>query len=282
MGHKSNANRILVVCAVLFIIHVSYQLVTTVERVSSSTATVVDGKGNHVPVATLAKAHGAQHAAPRKEQPKLRSDAAVNTDAKQVAPAVRVAPAAADPVFQGVLGPAIEDGPVVATTGPMKGQMCIDCIFIAVTACCDSWHLTGTLLEQLLASDDNLHVVVFDDMSFDGGDKKAAELGITVVQPANGKSGGLTNLMNMAWRYFYARPELKSLWLLNNDVQVSPYGTFSKLDRCLSNAVVSARSKLAWFSCCSQEACFACPLRHSQTSCVMLCRSRAVAPWWDQ
>ncbi len=34
-------------------------------------------------------------------------------------------------------------------------------------------------------------------------------------------------------RYFYARPELVSMFVVNNDLEISPYRTFEKLNKCL-------------------------------------------------
>jgi hypothetical protein len=133
-------------------------------------------------------------------------------------------------VFMGPVGP---KGPVIASAGPNTGKVCSKCIFVAVTTCCKTWNTTRVLLSQLLASDDNIHVAVFDDISTDEGVERVRELGITVVQPESGKGVGLTELMNLAWRYYYARPELDTMMLMNNDLQISTKGTFRKLNRCL-------------------------------------------------
>jgi hypothetical protein len=36
---------------------------------------------------------------------------------------------------------------------------------VAVATCCRSWNMTRGLLESLMAMDDPLHVVIFDDAS---------------------------------------------------------------------------------------------------------------------
>ena len=141
-------------------------------------------------------------------------------------------------VFAGVVGPDPALGAVLATTGPGKDQPCVNCILVGVTICCKSWKRTETLLKQLLASDDNMHVVVFDDMSEDDSKARAEALGLTVIQPPDLKNVGLTEMMNVMWRYFYARPELQSMFVVNNDIEVSPYKTFSKLNNCLQGIEV--------------------------------------------
>ena len=34
-------------------------------------------------------------------------------------------------------------------------------------------------------------------------------------------------------RYFYSRPELASMFVVNNDLEISPDRTFEKLNKCL-------------------------------------------------
>ena len=38
-------------------------------------------------------------------------------------------------------------------------------IMVAVSTCCKSWNMTRPLLESLMAMDDPVHVVIFDDNS---------------------------------------------------------------------------------------------------------------------
>jgi hypothetical protein len=140
--------------------------------------------------------------------------------------------------FKGPYGPDPALGPVLATTGPNKGQPCSDCIFVGVTTCCKSWDRTQKLLTQLLASNDNMHIMVFDDMSEDDSTARVQAMGVSVLQPPNLQNIGLTQLMNLMWRYFYARPELVSMFVVNNDLEVSPYRTFEKLNRCLQSIQV--------------------------------------------
>ena len=136
------------------------------------------------------------------------------------------------------MGPDPALGPVVTTTGPNKGKPCVDCIFVGVTICCKSWARTEKLLGQLLASNDNMHVVVFDDMSEDDSKARVEALGLTVMQPPKLVNFGLTKMMNLMWRYFYARPELASMFVVNNDLEISPDRTFDKLHRCLMSIEV--------------------------------------------
>jgi hypothetical protein len=143
--------------------------------------------------------------------------------------------------FKGPFGPDPALGPVLATTGPNKGKPCVDCIFVGVTICCKSWDRTEKLLTQLLASNDNMHVVVFDDMSEDDSKLLVEDLGLLVLQPPKRQNIGLTKIMNLIWRYFYARRELQSMFVVNNDLEISPFRTFEKLDHCLMNLQVQCR-----------------------------------------
>jgi hypothetical protein len=85
--------------------------------------------------------------------------------------------------FLGPLGPDPLLGPVLATTGPGMGKPCVDCIFVGVTTCCKTWNRTEILLKQLVQSNDNMHIVVFDDMSLDDTKDNAERLGFAVMQP---------------------------------------------------------------------------------------------------
>lgn len=89
--------------------------------------------------------------------------------------------------------------------------------------------MTEPLLKTLLAMDDPIHVVLIDDNSHDGSQEKAAAMGIPVL--TTGHMTGNTMNWNRAWRYFSSYPQLKLLYILNNDITVVP-GTFSKLARC--------------------------------------------------
>ena len=150
---------------------------------------------------------------------------------------VETVPPLKGPRFMGPIGP---PGTVLATAGPNKGKPCVDCVFVAVTMCCKSWNVTQILIHQLLQSEDNIHVVVFDDRSKDDGPQQASALGLHVVQPTNPNGIGLTAMMNVAWRYFYHRPELDTMHLLNNDLQIATKNTFAKLNRCMHNIEVCA------------------------------------------
>lgn len=46
-----------------------------------------------------------------------------------------------------------------------------------MTSCCATWNVTSVLLYQLLASNDNIHVAIFDDMSTDDAVAQATALG---------------------------------------------------------------------------------------------------------
>jgi hypothetical protein len=105
------------------------------------------------------------------------------------------------PVFKGPIGPDPALGPVMTTTGPNKGHPCQDCIFVGVTTCCKTWERTEKLLRQLLATEDNLHIVVFDDMSEDDTKVRAEAMGLTVMLPPKLQNVGLTKQMNLMWRY---------------------------------------------------------------------------------
>ena len=145
------------------------------------------------------------------------------------------------PRFRGPFGPDPALGAVLTTTGPRKGLPCVDCIFVGVTICCKTWNRTEKLLTQLLASDDNMHIVVFDDMSEDDSKGRAEALSLAVMQPPKLKNIGLTQMMNLMWRYYYARPELQSMFVVNNDLEISPFRTFEKLNHCLRNIEVRPR-----------------------------------------
>ena len=140
--------------------------------------------------------------------------------------------------FLGPVGPDPALGAVLTTTGPRKGLPCVDCIFVGVTICCKTWNRTEKLLTQLLASDDNMHIVVFDDMSEDDSKGRAEALSLAVMQPPKLKNIGLTQMMNLMWRYYYARPELQSMFVVNNDLEISPFRTFEKLNNCLQSIQV--------------------------------------------
>jgi hypothetical protein len=148
------------------------------------------------------------------------------------------APSSTEDVFMGFIGPDPALGAVLATTGPGKGKPCVDCIFVGVTTCCKTWNRTQTLLHQLFLSNDNMHIIVFDDMSDDDSKARVEALGLTVMQPPKLKNVGLTEMMNLMWRYFYARSELQTMFVVNNDIQISPYRTFEKLNRCLQSVEV--------------------------------------------
>lgn len=45
--------------------------------------------------------------------------------------------------------------------------------------------------------------------------------------------------MNLMWAYFHLRPELISMFVMNNDLQVSPFGTFTRFNRCIQSIPVS-------------------------------------------
>jgi hypothetical protein len=156
----------------------------------------------------------------------------------------------AKPVFKGPIGPDPALGRVLATTGPNKGRPCVDCIGIALTTCCKSWDRTAVILDQLLRSNDNMHIIVFDDMTEDDSKQRVEAMGLTVLQPPSLKNVGLTEIMNLAWRYFYARPELASLFIVNNDIQISPDRTFEKLHNCLMRIEVCVRVHAAGADCC--------------------------------
>jgi hypothetical protein len=144
------------------------------------------------------------------------------------------------PKFRGPIGPDPALGAVVATTGSGKGKPCVDCILVALTTCCVSWERTEIILRQLLQSTDNVHLVVFDDMSTDDTVARVKAMGLPVVQPPKLANVGLTEMMNLVWRYFYARPELQSMFVVNNDVQISPKRTFEKMNKCLQSVEVRA------------------------------------------
>ena len=44
--------------------------------------------------------------------------------------------------------------------------------------------------------------------------------------------------MNLMWAYFHLRPELISMFVMNNDLQVSPFGTFTRFNRCIQSIQV--------------------------------------------
>lgn len=136
-------------------------------------------------------------------------------------------------IFKGPIGPNPALGPLLTTTGPNKGHPCVDCILVGVTTCCKTWERTEKLLRQMLATNDNLHIAVFDDMSEDDTRARAEAMGLPVIQPPRLENVGLTKMMNLMWRYFYARPELVSMFVVNNDLEISPYRTFEKLNKCL-------------------------------------------------
>ena len=105
-------------------------------------------------------------------------------------------------------------------------------IMVAITSCCRSWGVTEPLLKSLLAMDDPIHIVLFDDNSQDGAQEKAAAMGIPVF--TTGRKTGVTASMNRAWKYFLSYPQLQSLFILNNDISVEP-GSFTKLHNCLQH-----------------------------------------------
>jgi hypothetical protein len=162
------------------------------------------------------------------------------------------------------VGPDLALGPVLTTTGPNKGKPCVDCIFVGVTTCCKSWVRTQKLLGQLLASNDNMHIVVFDDMSEDDTKVLVEAMGLPVMQPPKLQNMGLTKMMNLMWRYFYARPELVTMFVVNNDLEISPDRTFDKLNKCLLSIEVSRPLCRVCRAC---PACPACP-GHQHVVCV--------------
>lgn len=109
-------------------------------------------------------------------------------------------------------------------------------IMVAVATCCRSWNMTRGLLESLMAMDDPLHVVIFDDASKDGLPELASEMGFPVFSVPTGY--GLTSSMNRAWKYFTSFDALQSLFIMNNDIQVAPRA-FTKLHRCLMKQPVA-------------------------------------------
>jgi GT2 family glycosyltransferase len=111
-------------------------------------------------------------------------------------------------------------------------------IMVAVTTCCNSWNMTSDLLASLAATDDPIHVVVFDDNSKDGTAEKAAALGFPMFTTA--RMTGNTMNMNRAWKYFTSYEGLQSLFIMNNDISVAA-GTFVKLHRCQLEAPVSGK-----------------------------------------
>jgi hypothetical protein len=176
--------------------------------------------------------------------------------------------AAKPSVLLGHIGP---DGPAIATAGPNKGKPCDKCVFVAVTTCCSTWPVTSILLQQLLQSNDNIHVAVFDDMSTDGLEAGVKALGLPLVRPPGGASVGLTRLMNHAWQYYADRPELDVLYIMNNDLQMSPLNTFSKLARCLHSIEVGPSHPA---SCCAARE------RRAHCACSA-CVRRGLA-WWGR
>ena len=44
--------------------------------------------------------------------------------------------------------------------------------------------------------------------------------------------------MNLMWAYFHLRPELISMFVMNNDLQVSPFDTFTRFNRCIQSIQV--------------------------------------------
>lgn len=71
--------------------------------------------------------------------------------------------------------------------------MCaIACVCEQVLTCFKTWDRTQVLLRQLLVSTDNLHVVVFDDMSDDDTKERAEAMGIAVLQPHTQRNVGMT------------------------------------------------------------------------------------------
>lgn len=175
--------------------------------------------------------------APSKIRPSLPARPA---DAPAVPPPSEIVvvtlPARPGKEWLGPVGPDPALGPVTISAGPHKGQPCVNCPVLAITTCCTSWGFTEIFLSQLLTVDDDIHIVIFDDISKDGGAENALAMGFTVIQPK--ENAGLTALMNMAWRYFYARPELSLLMLMNNDLEISRFGTIAKLARCMSHVKV--------------------------------------------
>jgi hypothetical protein len=109
-------------------------------------------------------------------------------------------------IFKGPIGPNPALGPLLTTTGPNKGRPCVDCILVGVTTCCKTWERTEKLLRQMLATNDNLHIAVFDDMSEDDTRARAEAMGLPVIQPPRLENVGLTKMMNLMWRYAVPLP----------------------------------------------------------------------------
>ena len=66
------------------------------------------------------------------------------------------------------------------------------CVCVQVLTCFKTWDRTQVLLRQLLVSTDNLHVVVFDDMSDDDTKERAEAMGVAVLQPHTQRNVGMT------------------------------------------------------------------------------------------
>ena len=113
---------------------------------------------------------------------------------------------------------------------PKKAKQNTGYVMVAVTSCCNGWERTEKLLQTLLAMDDPIHVVLVDDNSQDGAQEKAAAMGIPVIGTTC-MTGNTANMVR-AWKYFLSYPQLQTLFILNNDIDVVG-GTFTKLNRCL-------------------------------------------------
>lgn len=127
---------------------------------------------------------------------------------------------------------------ILYSPDPVKGLDNTGYILVVVTSCCNSWNITLPLLASLVSLRDPIHVVLIDDYSQDGSPELAAAMGIPVL--TTGRMTGLTASMNRAWQYFTSYPQLQSMFILNNDVQVAN-DTFNRLHRCATHMPVSGK-----------------------------------------